>query len=120
MNETVQELREKADYIEWLKEPLIQLTKLLHNQFCTYNHTDGCSFGYEENWKKVIDTTKHSGTAHARWYEKAFALQALLNGALLKIAKKIEEYPFESEGGNLKLCVDWQTLKTFLEQGKIE
>lgn len=118
MTKTPQELRDEADYIEWLKDPIIQLTKLLHNQFCAYNHTDGCSFGYEEGWKSVINTTKPSTSAHATWYEIAFAAQALLNGTLLKIAEKIEEYPFESDGGNLKMCIDWQTLKTFLKQGK--
>lgn len=119
MNETSQELRERADYIEWLQDPIVQLAKLLHNQFCTYNHTDGCSFGYEEGWKKIIDTSENSTSAHSSWYKIAFAAHSLLNGTLLKIAEKIEEYPFESEGGNLKLCIDWQTLKTFLEQGKL-
>lgn len=108
-------LEEEADYVEWLADPLILLTKALHNLYCKYNHTDGCSFRYEEGWKRVIATDENCHSAHAIWYKKAFAVHALLNGTLKKLAQKIEGYPFESQGGDLKLCIDWQTLKVFLE-----
>jgi hypothetical protein len=113
------ELREEADYLEWLEDPIIKLTKLLHDLFCKHNHTDRCSFKYEEGWKKRINTTDEIRSSHAVWYKKAFAIHTILNGTALKIAEKIEDYPFECEAGNLKTCIDWQTLKTFLENGKI-
>lgn len=42
--------------------PLKDLVERAHNCLCQWNHTDGCSWGYEEG-----STDKWMGWAHSRW-----------------------------------------------------
>ena len=43
-------------------EPLKETAKRMHDLLCPYNHTDGCSFGYEgDNWR---------GSSHNEWLRK--------------------------------------------------
>jgi hypothetical protein len=49
----------KADAERIRLEPLRSAAKRAHDLLCQYNHTDGCSWGYEgDNW---------DGCAHSRW-----------------------------------------------------
>ena len=41
---------------------------MLHDMFCTWNHTDGCAWHYEVNGNNIHNW---SGNAHTDWYEKA-------------------------------------------------
>jgi hypothetical protein len=77
---------------------LTELATALHNVQCRWNHTDGCSWYYEEDeWKKpghgwAADMWK-PGTmrAHASWLEKAKKIHANLPDIPTKdIAKIIE------------------------------
>lgn len=45
----------------------------LHNQFCTANHVDGCSWGYEKNYDDNNEVESHdwTGFSHSRWLDKA-------------------------------------------------
>jgi len=44
------------------EEKAQKLAEHLHQEFCTANHTDGCSFHYNETW---------DGFAKSWWLEKA-------------------------------------------------
>lgn len=63
----LRDLREKkeaaeADEIAKRQEPLRALAERAHDLCCTYNHTDGCGWGYEkDSW---------SGSSHKRWLNK--------------------------------------------------
>ncbi len=64
--------RKKLD--EWDKRPddAQKLAELLHERFCRYNHTDGCSWGYECG---SSHPARHDpwefGFAHKEWLGKA-------------------------------------------------
>jgi hypothetical protein len=66
--------RERLDVIERKEaaerlEPLKATAARAHDLLCPYNHTDGCSWGYEgDSW---------SGDAHSRWLRK---IDGLANG----------------------------------------
>jgi hypothetical protein len=45
-----------------------KLAELLHDRFCTVNHTDGCAWGYETSGPGTMWETGH---AHKRWLKKA-------------------------------------------------
>lgn len=45
--------------------PLKALAARAHDLLCPYNHTDGCSWGYEEG-----ATDEWKGSAHHRWLTK--------------------------------------------------
>ncbi len=45
------------------REPLKAIAKRAHDCLCPYNHTDGCSWGYEEDGR----SDPWSGHAHVRW-----------------------------------------------------
>ena len=52
-------------------KPLREVAYLLHESLCGYNHTDGCSWGYEE---KKSDEETWTGSAHRHWLERVEAL----------------------------------------------
>ena len=52
-------------------EPLKALARRAHDLLCPYNHTDGCSWGYEEG-----ATSEWQGQAHNRWLTKIDRLVA--------------------------------------------
>jgi hypothetical protein len=75
-----QEVQKARDALEAAKqaeaakrmEPLRELVERAHTCLCQWNHTDGCSWGYEQSAKDPW-----GGQAHARWlrhYDK------LING----------------------------------------
>jgi len=44
------------------QKPIREITQQAHDALCSYNHTDGCGWGYEnDNW---------NGYAHRRWLDK--------------------------------------------------
>lgn len=49
LQEEIEE-EDRKERIERLK-PLRELAIQAHNLFCSYNHTDGCCWGYEEDQK---------------------------------------------------------------------
>jgi len=64
------ELREHTEKIERIKAkqeeesliPLREIAERMHNCLCPFNHTDGCSWGYEgDNWMS---------SAHKEWLDK--------------------------------------------------
>ena len=64
------ELREASEKIEKIKakqeeeslKPLRDIAEKMHDCLCPYNHTDGCSWGYEgDNWNSY---------AHKEWLDK--------------------------------------------------
>lgn len=69
---------------------------MLHDKTCTHNHTDGCSWEYEINYKtKLHDWTGH---AHSRALKEASAICEEINqffgnklnsGTVLKVAEII-------------------------------
>src|ERR1700691_2946327 len=61
-------LRDKE--YESRREPLKKLVERAHGCLCPYNHTDGCSWYYENNWE---------GYAHNRWLRK---YDAIINGEI--------------------------------------
>ena len=46
-----------------------KLATLLHEQFCGFNHTDGCGWGYEEDREDPWNGDRY--TSHVIWAEKA-------------------------------------------------
>lgn len=59
----------KRDEEDAKLEPLKATAERAHDLLCPFNHTDGCSWGYEGNsWKS---------DAHSRWLRK---IDALVNG----------------------------------------
>lgn len=62
------EAMRKAEEAEKL-EPLKATAERAHDLLCPFNHTDGCSWGYEGNsWR---------GSAHSAWLRK---INTLVNG----------------------------------------
>jgi len=55
-----------AEHLEAIKD----IAHLLHERYCSWNHTDGCSWGYEgSDW---------SGRAHKEWLEEARELTPII------------------------------------------
>lgn len=47
--------------------PLQRLANIMHDSTCTWNHTDGCGWGYE-SWDGA---TPAGNSTRSRWLEKA-------------------------------------------------
>lgn len=67
---------------------IYKLATILHELRCGYNHTDGCSWYYEEGWyiDNPNDIKKWNESEHSRWFKMATSVfdQATLS--------EIEEY----------------------------
>lgn len=52
---------------------IYKLATELHDQFCRYNHTDGCSWYYEEGWYNddPNNVKKWNETEHSNWFKMA-------------------------------------------------
>lgn len=52
---------------------IYKLATILHDSRCRYNHTDGCSWYYEEDWYRdnPIDIKKWNEREHSRWFKMA-------------------------------------------------
>jgi hypothetical protein len=58
----------KAKKMAQDSKPLADLAVRLHDAFCTYNHTDGCAWGYETTNSGIFHDW--GGQAHQRWMER--------------------------------------------------
>jgi hypothetical protein len=75
LEEEAANLRAKIASYENL-DPDQQLAETLHARLCRWNHTDGCSWGYE-TWQELGSTKKD-------WLDKARRLQAFLKDNNIK------------------------------------
>ena len=53
-----------------MMKKVYELAESLHSKKCTWNHIDGCSWGYEEDFSNSEKELWESGT-HARYLESA-------------------------------------------------
>ena len=66
------ELRQKREVrVTGFPEDIKKLATKLHDALCTYNHTDGCSWGYEYP-KTAGDEEYWFRSEHSRWVERAY------------------------------------------------
>jgi hypothetical protein len=85
--EELSKLKETLEALE-KEEPLCKLARELHENFCQWNHTDGCSWHYE------VKNGNHMWTewAHAKWLDKAATLISFLGKDNITDAERFIEY----------------------------
>jgi len=84
-------------------EPFFEVAEKAHHLFCTFNHTDGCGWGYEQDASTKWGIGTVSGySAHRRWLEKVMNISRELNltpeelsellDALTKLKKNMSQF----------------------------
>jgi hypothetical protein len=90
--EKIAELRKEADALEAADNNFRALPEderlaiTLHSMLCHANHTDGCSWGYEESG----DKTEWNGYAHKRYLEKSRRVLVFTHSQSITVDSVIE------------------------------
>jgi len=69
LTQQIEKLKKEKREFENLN-PAQRLAEVLHKRFCTWNHTDGCSWYYH----KWGDTDISQDTDRTKWLDKASAI----------------------------------------------
>ena len=91
------DLRKQEEYLKKHGSEYF-LADRLHSEFCTLNHTDGCSWHYETGKDKAFFNVWKFGSTHDRWLTKAreFKMQCDALGIetdkAIQFAKTIRTY----------------------------
>lgn len=82
------ELEEAREALEWAKRqpPEHALAEALHDTLCHWNHTDGCSWGYEGS----RDTADWNAHAHRTYLDKARKALVAAEGDAMLVLKVLE------------------------------
>lgn len=70
LQDKIKELEDEQQLFD-SKGPKYKLAELIHAKICRWNHTDGCSWGYE-SWENI-------GIARQRYLEKAESILVVVD-----------------------------------------
>lgn len=90
--EKIKKLQEEIDSLQAIDNAFNampseqQLAVQLHTLLCHYNHTDGCSWDYENSGGRI----DWKGHAHGRYLEKALLVQTFCNKVGIKANDAVE------------------------------
>lgn len=85
VDNALKEAEEKVKQLQAEKEALKALTpeeelaEALHKKRCTWNHTDGCGWFYEEGYTKKNYALDTHDTTHKRYLAKANLMLSILD-----------------------------------------
>lgn len=86
------ELNEKIEKLEKIaNDPTRILAERLHGSFCHWNHTDGCSWYYEQ-WEHVGKTDKRSKYEYFQKAQNVMTLAIKFNIKLPDFLEMVDEF----------------------------
>jgi hypothetical protein len=111
LNKAKEKLEEmEREEIEQRQLPLRDIAVKAHECFCFWNHTDGCSWGYEEHSENCWNSYSHKS-----WLSK---VEKVLGGErYVSVTKEDIECVLESISELKKKCPHWRFIMRGLESG---